>query len=389
MEVPQSPARFPSSEWGIGAMSKRSGEMNILVLQGGGALGAYQAGAYEALAEAGFMPDWVAGISIGAINGAIIAGNPPEERVGRLNRFWEKVSSGVQGTIPVFGDLVRPFFNEASANLSASFGVPGFFSPRFPPAYLRPKGSLEAISYYDTSPLAETLSELVDFEYLKKDGPRLSVGAVEIVKGNFEYFDSAKMPLGVQHIMASGALPPAFPPVKIGEKHYWDGGIVSNTPIDYVMEYDGAAQDMCIFQVDVFRARGHMPATMGDVTEREKDIRYSSRTRFNSDHIKKMQEMSNAAARLAKKLPKELRNDPDAAFLREWANPAKVTLAHVIRRDSGADTGSKDYEFSRLSVEEHWHCGRENVRRGLNSKAWKDRDTGRQGVQVIDLTTRR
>ena len=369
-------------------MASAAKELNILVLQGGGALGAYQAGAYEALAEAGFMPDWVAGISIGAINGAIIAGNRPEDRVMRLKQFWEKVSSGLQGTIPVFEALVRPYFNETSANIAASFGVPGFFKPRFPPAQFQPKGTKEAISIYDTSPLAGTLEDLVNFDYLKNGGPRLSVGAVDVAMGNFKYFDSAKHKLDVKHIMASGALPPAFPPVEIENRFYWDGGIVSNTPIDYVMEYDGARQDMCIFQVDVFRARGMVPKTLAEVTEREKDIRFSSRTRFNSDHIKKMQEMSNAAARLAAKLPPELRDDPDAMLLQSWGCQANITLAHLIRHDTGLDSGSKDYEFSRLSVEEHWATGRENVRRGLNSKAWKERDRTIPGVQVFDLTKR-
>lgn len=367
-------------------MPEKSKELNVLVLQGGGALGAYQAGAYEALAEAGFMPDWVAGISIGAINGAIIAGNRPEDRVPRLKRFWEKVSSGVQGTIPAFEEFLRPYFNEASASLTAAFGVPGFFSPRFPPPQLQVHPQPEAVSYYDTGPLALTLAELVDFEYLKAHGPRLSVGAVDIAMGNFEYFESSHRDFGIANIMASGALPPGFPPVKIGSRYFWDGGLVSNTPIDYVMEYDGARQDMCIFQVDVFRARGQVPKTLGEAAEREKDIRFSSRTRFNSDHIKKMQDMSNAAARLARKLPKELRDDPDAKLLQQWGCQAKVTLAHLIRHDSGVDSGSKDYEFSRLSVEEHWASGRENVRRGLKSKAWKERDQNRNGVQVFDLT---
>ena len=361
-------------------------ELNILVLQGGGALGAYQAGAYEALAESGFLPDWVAGISIGAINGALIAGNPPEARVAKLRAFWEKVSSGLQGTIPVFDELLRPYFNETSASLAASFGVPGFFAPRFPAAIFQPKGTLAAISHYDTAPLARTLSELVDFPYFKESLTRLSVGAVDVVSGNFEYFESADPDFGVQHIMASGALPPAFPPVKIGTRYYWDGGIVSNTPIDYVMEYDGARQDMCIFQVDVFRARGKLPQTIGEVTEREKDIRFSSRTRFNSDHIKKMQEMSNAAARLASKLPPGLRDDPDALLLQSWASPADVTIAHLIRHDTGVDSGTKDYEFSRLSVEEHWNAGRDNVRKGLKSKAWVERDRIAKGVRVFDLT---
>jgi NTE family protein len=368
-------------------MPKPSKEQNILVLQGGGALGAYQAGAYEALAEAGFMPDWVAGISIGAINGAIIAGNPPEDRVIRLKQFWEKVSSGLQGTIPAFEDYLRPFFNETSANLAASFGVPGFFTPRFPSPYFQHKGTPEAISLYDTSPLAATLKELVNFGYMKEHGPRLSVGAVDIKKGDFKYFESRRENnFGVKHIMASGALPPAFAPVEIEEKFYWDGGIVSNTPIDYVMEFELPRRDMCIFQVDVFRARGHVPQTLGEVAEREKDIRFSSRTRFNSDHVAKMQEMRNSAMRLLAKLPKELLGDPDVKLLEEWSCEANVTIAQIIRHDSGVDSGSKDYEFSRLSVEEHWASGRENVRRGLKNKDWRERDPKRHGVQVFDLT---
>ncbi len=367
-------------------MAKSDRELNVLVLQGGGALGAYQAGAYEALAEAGFLPDWVAGISIGAINGAIIAGNRPEDRVAKLRLFWDKVSSGLQGAIPAFEDYLRPFFNETSANLAATFGVPGFFKPRFPSAYFQPKGTAEAISLYDTSPLAETLAELTDFKLQRSNGTRLSVGAVDIEMGNFEYFDSAREPLGVEHIMASGALPPAFAPVKIKGKHYWDGGIVSNTPVDYVMEYAGPMQDMCIFQVDVFRAKGQLPQTLGDVTEREKDIRFSSRTRFNSDHIKKMQDMASAAARLASKLPPELREDPDAKLLQGWACQAHVTLAHLIRHDTGNDSGSKDYEFSRLSIDEHWNAGRDSARRGLKRKDWRGRDRNAPGVTVFDLT---
>ncbi len=367
-------------------MSATTKDLNVLVLQGGGALGAYQAGAYEALAEEGFLPDWIAGISIGAINGALIAGNRPEDRVARLRTFWEKVSSGLQGTIPAFEDYLRPFFNETSASLAASFGVPGFFSPRFPSAYFQQKGTLEAISLYDTAPLVRTLEELVDFDYLKDHGPRFSVGAVDVKMGNFKYFDSTKQKLGPKHVMASGALPPAFAPVEIDGHFYWDGGIVSNTPIDYVMEFDGARQDMCIFQVDVFRARGEIPKTLGEVTEREKDIRFSSRTRFNSDHIRKMQEMSNAAARLAAKLPPELRDDPDALMLQSWGTQANVTIAHLIRHDTGIDSGTKDYEFSRLSVEEHWNTGRDNARRGLKSKAWAERDMNGTGVRVFDLT---
>jgi NTE family protein len=367
-------------------MPKSRNEMNALVLQGGGALGAYQAGAYEALATAGYLPDWVAGISIGAINGAIIAGNPPEVRVEKLRAFWETVSSGLQGTIPVFEDYLRSYFNEASANLAATFGIPGFFTPRIPSPYFSPPGNTSSLSVYDTSPLVRTLADLVDFEYLNKEGPRLSVGAVEITEGNFDYFDTKKRKIGVEHIMASGALPPAFAPVQIGQRHYWDGGIVSNTPIDYVLEYEGADEDMCIFQVDVFRAKGSLPRTMGDVAEREKDIRYSSRTRFNSDHVKMMHDLGKAARRLMDKLPDKLKNDPDAKALAILGCQENVTLTHIIRHDSGSDSGSKDYEFSRLTVMEHWETGRADVERGLKKKSWVERDRKLSGIQVFDLT---
>ena len=367
-------------------MANSGKELNVLVLQGGGALGAYQAGAYEALAESGFEPDWVAGISIGAINGAIIAGNRPEDRVAKLRQFWDKVSSGLQGALPVFEDYLRPYLQRGERQSGRRFRRSRLFQRRASLRLFQPKGTEAAISHYDTSPLAETLAELTDFELQRANGTRLSVGAVEIELGNFKYFDSAEEPLGIEHIMASGALPPAFAPVKIKGKHYWDGGIVSNTPVDYVMEYAGAMQDMCIFQVDVFRARGQLPQTLGEVTEREKDIRFSSRTRFNSDHIKKMQDMAGAAARLAKKLPPELRDDPDAKLLQDWACQAHVTLAHLIRHDTGVDSGSKDYEFSRLSIDEHWNAGRDNVRRGLKRKDWRERDRKAPGVQVFDLT---
>ena len=210
----------------------------VLVLQGGGALGSYQAGAYDALCTHEFDPTWVAGISIGAINAAIIAGNPKEQRVARLKEFWELVSSPVLWRPIVKGDQTRSAFNEASAAWIAAFGVPGFFTPRVPPAPLWPRGTPQAISYYDTAPLRETLTRLVDFDLVNEKHVRLSVGAVNVRTGNFAYFDNANEKIGPEHIMASGALPPGFPPVEIDGEHYWDGGLVSNTPLDYVLDQE-------------------------------------------------------------------------------------------------------------------------------------------------------
>src|SRR6201991_4346546 len=232
----------------------------VLVLQGGGALGSYQAGAFQALCYNGFEPEWVAGISIGAINSAIIAGNEPEKRVGRLKEFWDMVSQPVSWNPVVPGDRARSLFNETSAAIIATFGVPGFFTPRFPPAPLWPPGTTDALSYYDTTPLKKTLEQLVDFDRIHDLKTRLSVGGVGVTSGNFKYFDNHEFKklgkkIGPEHIMASGALPPGFPSVVIEGEHYWDGGIASNTPLDFVLDEE-TGRDLLIFQVDLFSARG-------------------------------------------------------------------------------------------------------------------------------------
>jgi len=360
-------------------------EKMVLVLQGGGALGAYQAGAYEALAEAGIEPDWVAGISIGAINGAIIAGNKPKDRVSRLREFWEGVSDGVAST-PFGGSALRVALNEANAARVAAFGVPGFFSPRIPPAFFLPPGSAGATSVYSTEPLRQTLDALVDYDELNRGKIRYSAGAVEITSGNFAYFDTTERRIGVEHIMASGALPPGFPPVVVDGKAYWDGGTVSNTPMQYVLEMTGQRSDMCVFQVDLFSARGRMPQALPDVVQREKEIRYSSRTRLNTDFFMQLQSLRRASQRLLQKLPEELRKDPDAILLDQNCCAAAITIVHLIHRRAAYDRYSMDYEFSRLSMLEHWEAGLHDVRHTLNQPAWRDRKKPEFGVTILDLT---
>jgi len=361
------------------------GEKMVLVLQGGGALGAYQAGAYEALAEAGMEPDGIAGISIGAINGAIIAGNKPEDRVTRLREFWEGVSSGVAST-PFANTDFRVALNELNASRVATFGVPGFFSPRIPPAIFLPPGTHGATSYYSTEPLHETLGALVDFDELNSGRIRYAAGAVEITTGNFAYFDTIRQRVDVEHVMASGALPPGFPPVMIGEKAYWDGGLVSNTPMQYVLELQDRRSDMCVFQVDLFSARGRMPQALTDVAQREKEIRYSSRTRFNTDKFLEMQTLRRALKRLLMRLPQELRDDPDAKALAESTCDAAVTIVHLIHRRAAYDRYSMDYEFSRISMLEHWQAGLDDVRHTLKQPEWRNRKKPEFGVKVFDLT---
>lgn len=368
-------------------MAKNSNEpeSRALVFQGGGALGAYQAGVYEALHEGGQSPGWVAGISIGAINAGIIAGNEPENRVTRLREFWNGISSQLLARPPLDGEQPREWFNDASATFAAMFGLPGFFTPRFPPAMFAPPGAAAALSVYDTGALEDTLTRLIDFDLLNSGQVRLSVGAVNIRTGNFCYFDTAKERLNPRHIMASGALPPGFPPIEIDGENYWDGGIVSNTPLQYVLDHP-AECDMLVFQIDLFSARGLMPRTLAEVAEREKDIRFSSRTRLNTDMMRFQQNAANAARRLAAKLPAEFAGDPDLKALAAVGPAGAVTIVHFIYRRKNYETQSKDYEFSRHSVEEHWAAGVQDVRISLKHPVWCARSRSNDAVRVFDLT---
>jgi len=372
----------------IGDMShpQNSPERNVLVFQGGGALGAYQAGTYEALAAGGIEPNWIAGISIGAINAAIIAGNPPERRVSNLRKFWDLVSSRL--TLPPLATDFnsRKLFNEASAALVASTGAPGFFEPRLPPAFFMPPGTVQAISLYDTSPLRETLIELVDFDLLNSGKVRFSIGAVEISSGNLNYFDNQHDEIRPEHVMASGALPPGFPPVEIDGKLYWDGGIVSNTPLQYVLDGGMPRHEVCIFQIDLFSARGPIPQTLFDVQAREKEIRYSSRTRLNTDFFKHIQSMRRAIRRLDGQIPDDLKTGFDWRLLSEFSCNAAVTIVHLIHRRASYSTQSNDYEFSRFTVNEHWRNGMEDVERTLSHPTWINREPPKHGVLVLDCT---
>jgi NTE family protein len=362
----------------------------VLVLQGGGALGSYQAGAYQALCHFDFEPEWVAGISIGAINAAIIAGNPPEKRVGRLKEFWEQVSSPVPWNPVTSGDRGRSLFNETSAALIATFGVPGFFQPRFPPAPLWPHGSPQSLSYYDTAPLRKTLERLVDFDRINDLKTRLSVGAVSVTTGNFRYFDNFEFKklgkkIGPEHIMASGALPPGFPSIEIEGEHFWDGGISSNTPLDYVLDED-IADDLLIFQVDLFSARGSLPESLLEAAEREKDIRFSSRTRLNTDKNKQVHNARKALRELIGKLPDDLRNDPSVEILRKAAKESAVTVVHLIYRSKNYESSSKDYDFSHVGMVEHWGAGVRDVHLSMRHKDWLERPQSGETMVTYDLT---
>lgn len=350
-------------------------ERIALLLQGGGALGSYQAGAYQTLAAAGLRPSWIAGISIGAINAAIIAGNSPERAGQRLQEFWLQVSTSVT-PFPVVEEALESAFGQVAAATTVMFGAPGFFKPRLVPAFAQLEVPPSELGYYDTSDLKATLERLVDFDRINSTAPdavRLSLGAVSITSGNFRYFDSAHMRIGPEHVMASGALPPGLPPIEIEGEHYWDGGVVSNTPLQYVLDEDGP-DDLLALQIDLFSARGPMPANFFEAAEREKDIRYSSRTRLNTDLLKRRQAVSRAAQSLAERLPAQFRDDPDLEILRKESNVPAMTLVHIIYKGKHRGTSfAKDYDFSRASVEAHWNAGRTDMSSILDCDDWRNR----------------
>ncbi len=334
-----------------------------LVLQGGGALGSFQAGVVESLYAQGIGVNWVAGISIGAINAAIIAGNTPDQVVPKLRTFWELVSGGMPNFVLPENHAIQEAAHLAAAATVAMFGVPGFFRPHGVAGFFAADGSREATSLYDTTPLRETLDRLVDWDRVN-DGPvRLSVGAVDIESGNFDYFCTGdprwKGRIDARHIMASGALPPGLPPIEIDGRFYWDGGIVSNTPLSHVI--DNQDGDMLVFQCDLFPAEGPLPRTLTDVMERQKDIQYSSRTRQVTDQYLRLRREHHAIADLLAKLPPEIAALPEAAAVRDMIEQGSVNIVHLIYRDRAWESGAKDFEFSRGTMLDHWEQGRTAV----------------------------
>ena len=359
-----------------------------LLLQGGGALGSYQAGVYQALDEAGLHPDWVAGISIGAINSAIIAGNAPERRVEKLRRFWETITESPFGIpsfshVPLSGVLLHSAVNQARANNILLGGAPGFFKPRFPPPYLVPGGAIEALSFYDVGPLRETLSQLVDFDLLNDGRTRFSVGAVNVRSGNFVYFDNATHRIGPEHVMASGSLPPGFPPQEIEGEYYWDGGLVSNTPLQWVLD-SFPRLDTLAFQVDLWSARGEMPKDLMQQETRQKEIRYSSRTRMGTDQFRKQQKLRRMVKEALALLPADVVRKSFADLAAE-ADETVFNIIQLIYHAREYEGNSKDYEFSRRTMEEHWTAGYNDAVRTLRHPEVLERPTTPDGVFTFDL----
>src|SRR5271155_2377868 len=355
-----------------------------LVLQGGGALGAYQAGVYQAMHEAGVEPDWVSGVSIGAINSAIIAGNPPKHRLRQLQTFWDLITERKIWPFTPDGDIFRKARNAHSCLVTSVAGQPGFFSPRFPNPWMSLTGATTATSYYDSGPLRDTLLELVDFSLINERVSRFSVGAVNVLTGNFIYFDNAHEDIEPEHVMASGALPPALPMVKIGTDHFWDGGIVSNTPLQHLLDQDDRKNSL-VFQVDLFSSRGLLPRDIHEVAARHKDIMYSSRTRHNTDVYKRMNNLKADYYKALMKIPEDKLSNEERTMRDHLAHLPGITILQMIYQQRIYEGDSKDHEFSATSMREHWQSGLDDTKRTLKRREWMALPDDGMGIVVHDV----
>jgi NTE family protein len=354
------------------------------VLQGGGALGAYQAGVYQALHEAGLEPDWVAGVSIGGINSAIIAGNPPERRLERLRAFWDLITARHISLYTPDGDAARKASNSWSSMLTMLQGVPGFFTVNTPGPWLSPRGGRHATAFYDNAPLRETLLRLVDFDRINSGQMRFAVGAVNVASGNFNYFDNANHVIVPEHVMASGALPPALPMMQIGTDFYWDGGLVSNTPLQHLLD-SIAGNNVLVFQVDLFSARGAVPRDMYDVMARQKDIQYSSRTRLTTDYYTKIHKLKLQMRQALAKIPEHDLSEEERTLKADLARLPEIAVMQLIYQQAAYEGQAKDYEFSGASMREHWDSGYRDTQRTLRHKDWLTMPTSDEGIQMHDI----
>ncbi len=351
----------------------------VLVLQGGGALGAYQVGVYQALTEAGIEPDWVIGTSIGAINAGLIAGNSPARRMERVAEFWNRVRREPLGPMA----SVAPLFGAWAANaMTIGCGVPGFFEPN-PWAFLGMQVALgsERAGYYSMKPLEQTLQELIDPKRLNAGTPRLTVGAANVQTGQMRYFDSRDTPLTIKHIMASGALPPAFPAIRIGDELYWDGGILSNTPVEAVFD-DSPRRSGLVFSVHMWSPNGPEPDSIGKVLARQKDLQYSSRAASQIARQKQLHRLRHVIMELAARLPTD---EGDLPEVRELSSYGCVTRMHVVRLLAPPLAGedhSKDIDFSPGGIEYRWQAGYSDTRRVLEQAPWMNKFDPLEGLII-------
>jgi NTE family protein len=343
----------------------------VLVLQGGGALGAYQAGVYEALCGAGIEPDWVIGTSIGALNAGLIAGNGREQRLPRLREFWRRVAQA----------------SPLGAAATFAFGVPAFFSPRLPAwGGLQARVGLDAASYYSTEPLRATLADLLSAEILGRD-IRLTVGAVNVRTGAMRYFDSRDQPLGLEHIMASGALPPAFPAIRIEGEAYWDGGVYSNTPIEAVLD-DNPRRDSVIFAVNVWQPTGAEPGSIWEVMGRQKDIQYASRADSHIARQKQIHRLRHVIRELSKKLSPERQESAECRELASWGCGTTMHVVRLLAPALDSEDYLKDIDFSPAGIRARWEAGLRDTLRMIERAPWEAPVDPMEGVVVHELSAR-
>jgi NTE family protein len=354
----------------------------VLALQGGGALGAYQAGVYQALHEAGTEPDWVVGTSIGAINGALIAGNPPDRRLERLRAFWERLKQNAGFDV---SDFFFPVLRNAVVNLmTMAGGIPAFFTPN-PLALFgqyTPIGAANA-AYYSTTPLRETLARLVDLDYINERHTRISLGAVKVGNGVMSYFDSLDETIAMEHVMASSALPPAFPAVRINRDFYWDGGIYSNTPIEAVLD-DNPRRDSLIFTVDVWNPEGPEPESLWEVAGREKEIQYASRAKSHLARQKQIHHLRHVIRELTKAMPENVRTSPVVEELASWGCHTTMHVARLVAEGLDGEDQLKDIDFTPASINARWQAGYADTRRMLDLSPWNAPVSPMEGIVIHD-----
>ncbi|MET0377527.1 MAG: patatin-like phospholipase family protein [Spongiibacteraceae bacterium] len=390
-----SKTKTPKTETAAAKSRRRSYSIKALVLQGGGALGAYQAGVYEGLADSGHHPNWVAGISIGALNAAIVAGNAPEQRVEKLRAFWEYICQ--QPLLPQlpfarFGktaehwpNALRTWVDSLEASRAMFEGQRGFFTPRswFELAFAQ-RGP-DVASFYDTRPMKETLEKFADFDRINQSGEvRVSVGAVNVRTGNFAYFDNTEIKLTPEHFMASGALPPGFPAVEIDGEFYWDGGIVSNTPLHYVLAAE-PRRDSLVFQVDLWSAHGDIPTNLLEVATRQKEVQYSSRTRLVTSWMQEKQEFRNLLRAVLDQVPPSKRDNEWCRRAEEVACTARINVIHMIYRNRPFEGAAKDFQFGLLTMQDHWASGLEDIRNTVAHPEWLAMPTAKHPFVTHDL----
>jgi NTE family protein len=339
----------------------------VLVLQGGGALGAYQVGVYQALCEAGIEPDWVIGTSIGAINASLIAGNPPEQRLGRLQEFWRRVAHPPLSQLTAMAPLLGPW---AANILTIAGGLTDFFQPN-PLALLglAPLGT-ERAGFYSLAPLERTLEELIDPFQLNKGRPRLTVGAAKVQTGEMHYFDSRECELTIRHVMASGALPPAFPAVRIDGDLYWDGGILSNTPVEAVFD-DNPRRSGVVFTVHMWAPNGPEPDSIWKVLARQKDLQYASRASTHIARQKQLHRMRHVIRELAARLPAEVAATAEASELASYGCVTRMHVVRLLAPPLAGEDHAKDIDFSRGGIRHRWRAGYADTRHVLAQAPWQ------------------